>query len=223
MAINDKADGDPDPEPVATPRKAPATKSRPRRQAQANVDFSKVLSAGVEKESNQRSKNQHTLPPPLDHPVAAIKRRSDRTSIGHSDGQGAAGKDPVDTSVRIDDDNEESDDESDGGDGDDYDLSSDEEWEVEGDSITHVKLLKEYLGSTAKQRNVFAVTFESEVGPYVGEKNQTILGIYRDIHDANRAAQEHSRKQPLKARHKERLYSDGTFHSRAKRRPARAV
>lgn len=216
MAINDKADGEPDSEPVATPRKAPATKSRPTKQAQTTVDLSRFLNAGVKKKSSQNSINRHTLPPPTDPPVAARKRRSDIASIEHSDGQAVVGANPMENGGRNVDENEEGDEESLGEDGDDYELSSDEEWEIEGDSITHVKLLKKTLGSTVKQRNVFAVTFEQEVGACVGDMKQTILGIYRDFHDANRAAQEHSRKQPFKSRDKERLYSDGTFHSRAK-------
>ena len=221
MAINDKTDGEPDPETMATPRKVSATNSNPQKQAQATIDISrvlnsKVLKAGVKKKSPQISRNLHTLPPPTNHPMATSKRRPDHTSTGRRDGQEVAGEAPMDKDGRHADENEESDQDRDGEGVDDYDLSSDEEWEVEGDSITHVKLLKKCLGSTVKQRNVFAVTFEQEVGMYVGEMNQKILGIYRDIHDANRAAQEHARKQSFKARHKERLYSDGTFHSRAK-------
>ena len=210
MAINNKVDGEPDPTATATMKKAQAMNSKSGRPTQATLDLSRALNAGVKKATiNQRGRNLHTFRPPTDHPVAANKRRSEHTSMGHSDGQEVAEENSMENGCRDVHDDEEGGEESREDGGDDYDLSSDEEWE-------DVKLMKRSLGSAVRQRNVFAVTFEQEVGAYVGEMSQTILGIYRDLHDANRAAQEHSRKQPYQSRHKERIYSDGTFHSRAR-------
>ena len=216
MAINDNVDGEPDLTLEATLRRSRAAYSRRGKQAQATVDLSRVLNAGVKKVSPQNPRNLHTCPPPTDHLVAASKRGSDHTSMGRKEGQKVVEENPTEKGGRSVDHDELGDEGSYGEDGGNYELSSGEEWEEEGDPNTHVGLLKKSYGSMLRQRNVFAITFEQEVGAYVGEMKQKILGIYCDIHDANRAAQEHSRKQPFKSRHKERLYSDGTFHSRAR-------